>query len=171
MQTFIESGGRKINEVQSRFHDLQSIFDRYDTAKNELELSDEEDQFGYREQFENRSYEVKAKFSERLHTVINAPRSRSNSLRSSGSGNSDHTKRSYMSNTQIKLPTIELPSFEGETCSWLHYRDKFEAMIVNNTTLSNVEKFIEFIASEKNDAKYLISNLQITNENILLPGN
>ena len=47
-------------------------------------------------------------------------------------------------------------------------RDKFEALIVNNTTLSNVQKFHCLIASLKNEAKELISNLQITNENFLV---
>jgi len=46
-----------------------------------------------------------------------------------------------MSSAHIKLPTIALPNFEGDTCSWLHYRDTFESLIVNNTVLSNVKKF------------------------------
>jgi len=49
MQTFIESGDRKINEIQVRFDDLQGIFDRCNTAQNELELSDDTDHFGDRE--------------------------------------------------------------------------------------------------------------------------
>jgi len=40
-------------------------------------------------------------------------------------------------------------------------------LIVNNTTLSNVQKFHYLIASLKNEAKDLISNLQITNEKFL----
>jgi len=53
MQTFIESGDRKVNEIQVRFDGLQGIFDRYDTAQNELELFDDTDHFGDRELFEN----------------------------------------------------------------------------------------------------------------------
>jgi len=40
MQTFIELGEWKVNEIQVRSDDLQGIFNRYDTAQNELELSD-----------------------------------------------------------------------------------------------------------------------------------
>jgi len=69
--------------------------------------------------------------------------------------------------SHIKLPTIALPTFEGNTCSWLHFRDTFEALIVNNPVLSNVQKFHYLIASLKNEAKDLISNLQITYENFL----
>jgi len=70
--------------------------------------------------------------------------------------------------SHIKLPKIAFPTFEGNTCSWLHFRDTFEALIVNNPVLSNVQKFHYLIASLKYEAKDLISNLQITNENFLV---
>ena len=73
-----------------------------------------------------------------------------------------------MSSTHIKLPVIALPTFDGDTCNWLHYRDTFEALIVNNKTLSSVQKFHYHIASLQNEAKDLINNLQITNENFLV---
>jgi hypothetical protein len=63
---------------------------------------------------------------------------------------------------------MSLPNSEDDTCTWLHYRDTFEALIVNNATLSNVQKFHYLIASLQNEAKWLISNLQITNENFLV---
>jgi len=68
----------------------------------------------------------------------------------------------------MKLPVIALPTFKGDACSWLHYRDTVEALIVNNTALSNVKKFHYHIASLQNEAKDLISNLQITNEKFVV---
>ena len=94
-----------------------------------------------------------------LHPVVDPLRSRNNSPRSSLSGQGNHTPRSHTGRTHIKLPTIALPTFEGDTCSWLLFRDTFEALIVNNTALSNVQKFHYHIASLKNEAMYLISNL------------
>jgi len=67
------------------------------------------------------------------------------------------------SSSHIRLTTIALPTFDGDTCSWLHFRETFEALVVNNTTLSNVQRFHYVIASLKKEAKELISNLQITN--------
>jgi len=124
-----------------RFNDLKVIFNRYDTEQNELQLSDDTDHFGDRELFENHYYEFKGKFSELLHTVNDRPRSSNNSLRSSRSGLSNHTPRSHASSTHIRLTTIGLPNFEGDTSSWLHYRDTFEALVFNNTRLHNVQKF------------------------------
>jgi hypothetical protein len=50
----------------------------------------------------------------------------------------------------------------------LHYRVTFEALIINNATLSNVQKFHYLIASLQDEAKELLSNLQIANENFLV---
>jgi len=102
-----------------------------------------------------------------LHPVIPQPTSRHSSPRGSLSGNTNNSLRSHVSNAHIKLPTIALPTFEGDTCTWLKYRYTFEALFVNNTALPNVQKFHYLIASLKNEAKDLLSNLQITNENFL----
>jgi hypothetical protein len=51
IQNFIEAGDLKLNEIQVRFDELPSIFNRYDTAQSELELSDDTDHSGDRELF------------------------------------------------------------------------------------------------------------------------
>jgi len=167
MQSFIETGDRKLNDIQVRFDELPKIYNKFETAQSELELSDNNDYSVDRQQFEDQYFEVKAKFNELLHPVVEPPRSRHSLPRSSFLGNSTHSPKSH-SSAHIKLSTIALPTFEGDTCSWLHYRYTFETLIVNNTALSNVQKFHYLIASLKNEAKDLISNLQITNENLLV---
>ena len=39
------------------------------------------------------------------------------------------------STSTIQLPTIALPTLAGDTCSWLHFRDTFEALVVNNASV------------------------------------
>jgi hypothetical protein len=164
IQNFIDVGDKKINKIQVRYSKLVDIFNRYDIAQSELEISDDADHISDRELFENQYYQVEAKFNELLHPVVDS-HSRINSPPSSVSeqGNSVHSSSSH-----IRLPTIALPNFDCDTCSWLHFRDTFEALVVNNATLSNVQRFHCIIASLKNEAKDLISNLQITNENFLV---
>jgi hypothetical protein len=53
LQTFIETGDSKVNEIQVRFDDLQVIFNKFENAQGELELSDDMDHSGDRELFEN----------------------------------------------------------------------------------------------------------------------
>ena len=167
IQNFIEAGDHKINEIQVRFNKLPDIFNRYYTAQREMELTDNTDHTSDRELFENQYYQFKAKFNELLHPVVDPPLSRHSSQHSSLSGHSNNSPRLHASSAHIKLPVTALPTFEGDICSWLHFRDTFEALIVNNTALSNVQKFHYLIASLKNEAKDLISNLLITNENFL----
>jgi len=141
MQTFIETGDGKLNDIQVRFEELPNIFNKFEAAQSELEQSDDIDHSVYRQQFEEQYFEVKANFNELLHPVVDPPLSRHSSPGSSVSGNNNHSPQSPATGINIKLPLITLPTFEGETCSWLHYRDTFEALIVNNSTLSNVQKF------------------------------
>jgi hypothetical protein len=171
MQNFIETGDLKVNEIQVRFNKLPDIFNKYESAQDELECLDEADYFVDREVFESQYYQVEAKFNELLHPVVDPPRSRHSSPRSSLSGHSNTSPSSHASSSHIKLPVIALPTLEGDTCSWLHFRDTFEALIVNNTTLSSVQKFHYLTASLKNEAKDLISNLRSQMKTILLPGN
>jgi hypothetical protein len=133
------------------------------TAQSELELSDDVDHSGDRELFKNQYYQIEAKFSELLHPVVELSQPRHSSSQSSSSERKNNSPRSHGNSAHIKLPVISLPRFDGDSCSWLQYRDTFEALIVNNTTLANVQKFHYLIVSLKNEAKDLISNLQVTN--------
>ena len=128
-----------------------------------MELLGDTDHTSDRELFEIEYYQVEAKFNELLHPVVDSPPRVNSPSSISEHGNSVHSSISH-----IRLPTIALPTFEGDTCSWLHFRNTFEALVVNNTILSNVQRFHYLIASLKNEAKDLISNLQITNENFLI---
>jgi len=150
MQTFIETGDRKLKEMQVRFEELSNIYNKFETAQSELELFDEVDHSVDRLQFEDQYFAVKAKFNELLHPAASPPLSKHSSSHSSSSR---HTHVSHHSRTHIKLPVISLPNFEGETTSWLHYRDTSEALIVTNNALSNVQKFHYLTASLKGEAK------------------
>jgi len=124
MQSFIDTGEPKLNDIHFRFYELQNIYNKFETAQCELELSDDTDYSLDRQEFEDQYFEVKAKFNELLHPVVEPSRSRHSTSRSSLSGNSNNIRSSHMS-SHIKLPTIALPTFDGNTCTWLHFRETF----------------------------------------------
>ena len=41
MQSFIETGDRKLNEMQVRSEELSNIYNKFETAQSELELFDD----------------------------------------------------------------------------------------------------------------------------------
>ena len=89
MQTFIETYDRKLNDIQVRFDEVPNIFNKFETAQSELELSDDTDHSVDRQQLEDQYFEVKAKFNELLHPVVNPHPSRHSSSHSSLSGHSN----------------------------------------------------------------------------------
>ena len=64
IQNFIEAGDQKINDIRVRCNKLPDIYNRYDIAQSELELSDDTDHTGDRELLENQYYQVEANFNE-----------------------------------------------------------------------------------------------------------
>jgi len=81
MQTFITTGDRKLNEIQVRFDELPNIYNKFETSQSELDLSDDTDYSVDRQQFEDQYFEVKAKFNELLHPVVDLSPSRHSSPR------------------------------------------------------------------------------------------
>jgi hypothetical protein len=52
MQNFLDTGDTKIHEIKVISHELPVIFNKYDTAQDELESLDDNDHSGDRESFE-----------------------------------------------------------------------------------------------------------------------
>ena len=149
IQKYIDSGDRKFNQLQVRYDELLVIVSKFEVAQNELETLDDQDHEGDREQFEEQYFYVKERFMELMYPnhVKNLPGSPASS-RSSSSTQLTHNNSSY-----IKLPSIALPSFDGTVRKWFHFRDTFDSLIIQNTTLSNVLKLHYLISSLKGEAK------------------
>ena len=58
MQTFIDSGDLKVNEIKLRLDKLPSILSKYESAQDELECLDKADYSLDREEFENQYYHI-----------------------------------------------------------------------------------------------------------------
>ncbi|XP_024880733.1 uncharacterized protein LOC112460321 [Temnothorax curvispinosus] len=63
------------------------------------------------------------------------------------------------------LPRIQMPEFSEKFEDWPAFRDLFSSMLVNEDTLSEVEKFHYLKTSVKGDAEQLIKSLPSTDEN------
>jgi hypothetical protein len=161
----LASGEHKLNELQVRYDELPVIYNKYDSAQNELEISDDDDHSMDREAFEEQYYEIKARFLDLLHPVETL-----NGLDNVVEHNVSSTSSTSGSN-HIRLPTIELPTFTGDACQWLHFRDTFQALIINNKVLSDIQRFHYLTSSLKDEAKQLIVNLPVTSDNFTVAWN
>lgn len=151
MQTFDSS---KMPELLIRVGKIESIIDSFNEIQLELERlettnnADEHEQ--ERSNFENAYYSVVGRAKEHLRVAIN---------------NTPVSETSTTVRAKIKLPQLNLPTYNGEYQNWISFRDNFTAIIHNNTALSDVEKLRYLRGQLTGAAALVIHGVQITDAN------
>ncbi|KAF2886908.1 hypothetical protein ILUMI_19266 [Ignelater luminosus] len=64
-----------------------------------------------------------------------------------------------------KLPPLNLPEYDGSYTDRRHFHDAFVAAVRDNTSYSDVQKFSYLISSLKGNAKQVIQDLPMSDEN------
>lgn len=62
---------------------------------------------------------------------------------------------------QIKLPQIELPKFSGSYLEWENFRDMFISLVVNNQSLSDVQRLHYLKTSLSDEAGLVLKNVPV----------
>jgi hypothetical protein len=140
MQRYLETGEHKLNQLQVRYEELPNILSKFEAVQTELESSEDFDHSADREVFEEQYYYVKEKFMELMYpeNLLKPADNISAHNSSSGSAHTSHLAKSNRSTQtvnpsttyQVKLPSLELPSFDGTISKWLHFRDTFDSLII-----------------------------------------
>ncbi|CAC5398796.1 unnamed protein product [Mytilus coruscus] len=73
--------------------------------------------------------------------------------------------------TNVKLPKIDIISFKGDKTKWNEFWDSFESTFDQNKRLSNIDKFNYLKSKLVGDAKYAISGLIVSHENYIVAVN
>ncbi|KYN22031.1 hypothetical protein ALC57_05586 [Trachymyrmex cornetzi] len=71
-------------------------------------------------------------------------------------------------NINVKLPTLQLPQFNGNYDQWLMYKDTFISVIHANTRLTNIQKFQYLRSSLFGDVLQVIHTLETTDDNYVV---
>lgn len=140
-----------VSELQLRIGKLESIFDQYDEVQLKLECMSENPSIHDQDRisFEELYYKSVAKAQHLVNEL--APKSHCGS-----DHNSSHTIKSNNNNQLVKLPTIQLPKFNGSYHDWLEFRDTFISLIHSNTDIDNINKFHYLRASLEGTAAVVI---------------
>nr|CAI5861133.1 unnamed protein product [Callosobruchus analis] len=118
-----------------------SILLRIEAICDENDLDRE---YNEREKFENNYYSVIAAAKKLLKDNEPAQpcdRSSSGSQSLRNSILSNQVSSHYHPLQGVKLPTIHLPTFDGNLQNWLEFRDIYESLIHKNESISNIQKF------------------------------
>ena len=67
--------------------------------------------------------------------------------------------------SSVRLPKLEIPSFNGDKLKWTEFWDAFEASIHKNTNISAIEKLNYLMSKLSGEAKQSVSGIHLSNEN------
>lgn len=101
--------------------------------------------------------DMQERFDEMYYKVISIYRSLTK-IESSTS----HSQCTSLSN--VRLPKIQLPTFDGDIKRFPEYFDTFNALIHNSSTLSDTEKFHYLISSLSGDALTVVKTFPLSSE-------
>jgi hypothetical protein len=69
------------------------------------------------------------------------------------------------SHNNLKVPAIKLPVFSGQYDRWISFSDMFKAMVHENDSLPEIQKFHYLRSFLSGEAERLVSNLPTTANN------
>lgn len=65
----------------------------------------------------------------------------------------------------VRLPILEIPTFNGDKLKWSEFWDTFEASVDKNTNISDIEKLNYLLSKLSGEAKHSVSGILLSNEN------
>ncbi len=147
-----------IDAARIDLEDLEMSFKEFCIVQNRLELDAEEDKMDALEK-------ERIAVEEQVRTArITA----SNFIRKS----LPHTSAavsipSYLPPTpsKVKRPQITIPKFEGDVKKWPEFKNIFQSLVIDDPTLTDIERMIYLKQAMEGKAADLISNLEVSPEN------
>lgn len=143
-----------IQQIQSRLINFRPLFQNYDNIQSKIEIisnNDEETNNAEREMFESSYYETLA-FAENMIA---------NQLPS----NVEYKSKEQTHAISVKLPILNLLTFGGQYDQWLSFKDTFKALIDNDQSLSQIQKYHSLKSCLKSETAQCIESLPITADN------
>lgn len=153
-------------ELQLRLGKLDIIFSAFDEIQTEIEVlsSNSAEQLKEREDIENLFFTYMSRAQSILVKVkqLDDKSSLEIHTKQSSSGEKDGSSAS------IKLPTIKLPTFDGNFSTWLEFRDTFDSLVNSNASIDCINKYHHLRASLEGSAAEVIKSLEVSASNYKL---
>lgn len=154
-----------LQNLESRLHKIQPIYELFNEVQGEIEYLDEtneDDQLVERETFQDTFFESTSKASNILLTY------REQDIIQFQTGQDDKNSNATQSpkaKGSVRLPTINLPTFDGEFTLWREFYDAFNAIIHTNQDITDVQKLTYLKATLKGEPAGLLRSFETTNQN------
>ncbi|XP_062714931.1 uncharacterized protein LOC134291330 [Aedes albopictus] len=155
IQDFVDNYDAEVDQskIESRLMRLDQLYSRFEAVSIEVELLMDEEAETKATFTKNRSEMEDTYYALRDFLTLNKPDKLS-------SPNSSH-----VSSSVVRLPKIDLPTFDGEIDNWIPFHDAYRSLIHNNKDLAAVDKFHYLMAALKDPVKRLLDTTSITGNN------
>ena len=167
--TYINNEGNRNNvgEIKARLNKIEGTLDEFDRVQNQIDLRLREQDPGKElAEFENIYYKGVSQAREMLETreLLNATPT------FSGQSNSQvvdiaYVQRQNNETKNVRLPRLNLLSFNGAYHAWLNFYDSFKALIHDNQQLADGQKLHYLRSCLKDEAARVISSLETSSAN------
>ena len=156
-----DSNDMPFAEIESRLENASKLLVDYESTQDEIDCKLIEvtpDELQYRIDFEDNYYESVSVAKQYL--------SKSNQVIPNISTlNINQLNENLNAACNIRLPVLELPRYGGEYDKWMNFHDTFNSLVINNATLSNIQKFHFLKSCIHGQAEKVISSLQVSADN------
>jgi hypothetical protein len=122
-----------IRNLSTRLADFRPVLNKFNKVQFEIDLKSNEEDEALRDAFESEYYDAIARAEEILERG---------------------TMQSSSNATDIKLPTINLPNFNGNYTDWTPFYESFRSLIHENNNLEKIQKLQKQVAEKSRESKW-----------------
>lgn len=146
-----------IKQLKSRISKFEPLFEQFQDIQTKIELLTDiiDDE---REEYENSYFNIHSMAEKYYEEAL-----RLKSIKTTIDSQNIETTDDY-----VKLPPINLPTFNGEYDKWLMFSETFDAVVHQNRKLTNSRKFQYLRSCLQGEALNVIRSLEISNDNYQL---
>ncbi|XP_041786563.1 uncharacterized protein LOC121601828 [Anopheles merus] len=146
----------KANQLAERLSSLEAVWKAYEAAQLKLESYEEDDKqlnelFDARNAFYDRYCAAKGFLTSRKTMAV------------SDLDATDTGKGTNLAN--LRLPKLDLPTFDGNTTDWLSFKDRFVSMIDEAEDMPSVMKLQYLLSVLKGEVAKRFQHVQLTADN------
>lgn len=150
---------RDKHKIAMRLGKLDKLMEAFESIQSEYEAFDDSPEFVAA------NAKVRAKVEEQYFRVRGGLMSKDTPPSNQFQPTSQPVAPAIAHVTGVKLPTIELPKFDGDLNEWLTFHDSFSSLIHSSPEIPCVQKFQYLRSALRGDALKLIESLTITANN------
>ena len=156
---------QQISELKLRLSKLETCFSTFDDLQSEIEIESEDpkEQMKIRSEIESEFYSLISQGQCVLDEIEQSNLKRKSIVAQHSLRQTDSFESALSGS--VKLPTIKLPSFDGNYNHWLEYRDTYEALIHKNDSIDTINKFHYLRSTLEGSAALVIKSLSFSSDN------